>query len=62
MENQNFKAYFNINDRTQSVDFSVPTDKISEETKNESAHISIKDKHPEFTGKNILISKVDIFE
>jgi hypothetical protein len=62
MENQNFKAYFNINDKTQSIDFSIPNNKITEETKNESAHNLIYEKHPDFTGKNIVISKVDVFE
>ncbi|MFC2104459.1 hypothetical protein ACFLS4_03795 [Bacteroidota bacterium] len=60
MVNQNFRAYYNINDKTQYIDFSIPNDKISEETKKESAHTLIKEKHPDFTGKNILISKVNV--
>ncbi len=61
MENQNFRAFFNMNNKTQSIDLSIANDKISEETKNKSARDLIKEKHPDFTGKNIVISKVDVF-
>ncbi len=62
MADSNFRVHFNVNGKTQCIDFSIPNGKITEETKKESAHNLIKEKHPDFTGKTILISKVDELE
>ena len=61
MADQSFRVFYNMNDKTQSIDFSIPNNKITEDNKNESAHNLIKEKHPDFTGKNVVISKVDVF-
>ncbi len=62
MANSNFRVHYNVNVKTQCIDFSMPNAKITEETKKESAHNLIKEKHPDFTGKTIVISSVNEFK
>ncbi|MFC2104446.1 hypothetical protein ACFLS4_03730 [Bacteroidota bacterium] len=60
MANQNFRAHFSIQGKPESVDFSISKGPVTAETKTKSALELIKKKHPDFTGKNIIISKIDL--
>lgn len=59
MSNQNFRAHFSIQGKPESVDFSISKSSVTEETKTKSAFELIKEKHPDFTGKTIIISKIN---
>lgn len=60
MADCSFRVHYNFNGKTQNVDFSIPTEKVTDETKLETAKNLINQKHPEFDSENIVISKVDI--
>jgi hypothetical protein len=61
MADSNYRVHFNMKEKTQCIDFSIPNSKITEKTKTETAHSLIKEKHPDYSGKTIIISKVDVF-
>ncbi len=61
MEDSNFRVHFNMKEKTQCIDFSIPNSKLTEKTKNETAHNLIMEKYPDYSGNMIIISKVDVF-
>ena len=62
MAESNFRAHYNMSGKTQCIDFSIPNGKVNEETKTETAQNLIKEKHPDYSGKTLIITKVDVFE
>jgi len=61
MEVSNFRVHFNMKEKTHCIDFSISNSQLTEEIKNETAHNLIKEKHPDYSGNMIIISKVDVF-
>ena len=54
-----YRAHYNFEGKTKTVDFSLPKGEIDSKTKHETAIKMIKEKNPDFDSKTVVISKVD---
>lgn len=60
MAEDNFRAHYNMKGKTVHVNFSMPQEEATEDAKMEVARKIITEKHPDFEGKLIIITKLTV--